>query len=118
MPDSVRFRVGSPVFHTADPSTAISFYKDMLGFDVEYDDGYYTVLRRDDCRVDFVKEDRSISGIHLFFLVEDLDTYFSQVEASGVEILRKPDDQPYGLREFSLRDPNGTEIIFGQEIKR
>ena len=25
-------------------------------------------------------------------------------------------DRPYGIRDFSIRDPNGIEVVFGQDI--
>jgi hypothetical protein len=32
-------------------------------------------------------------------------------------VAAKPADQPYGIREFSLRDINGVGIVFGQDIE-
>lgn len=32
------------------------------------------------------------------------------------EIDGEPTDQPYGIREFGVRDINGVGIVFGQDI--
>jgi len=31
-------------------------------------------------------------------------------------VVEEPTDRPYHIREFTVRDPNGIDIIFGQEI--
>ena len=30
---------------------------------------------------------------------------------------KAPTDQPYGIREFGLRDVNGVDIVFGPDIE-
>lgn len=34
----------------------------------------------------------------------------------GAPVLHVP-DQPYGIREFGVRDINGVGIVFGQDIE-
>jgi len=36
----------------------------------------------------------------------------------NVEIILKPEDKPWGPREFVIRTINGHRIMFGEEIKR
>jgi len=31
-------------------------------------------------------------------------------------VAMEPTDQPYGIRELGIRDVNGVEIVFGQDI--
>ncbi len=31
-------------------------------------------------------------------------------------MLDEPTDRPYQIREFKVRDPNGIDIVFGQDI--
>ena len=46
----------------------------------------------------------------------DVDTLFEEFEASGATITAKPFMKPYGVKECVIRDPDGYEICFGQEM--
>ncbi len=39
--------------------------------------------------------------------VKDVDAHFEAARAAGATILREPTDQPYGQREYAVRDPDG-----------
>jgi PhnB protein len=43
--------------------------------------------------------------------VEDLDAHLAQARAAGAEILRGPDDQPFG-RLYTAADPEGHRWMF------
>ena len=45
----------------------------------------------------------------------DLDESFELLQANdAVEIVQEPTDQPYGVRDFALRDPAGNLIRVDQ----
>jgi uncharacterized glyoxalase superfamily protein PhnB len=39
--------------------------------------------------------------------VKDVDAHFEAVRNAGATILSEPTDQPYGQREYGVRDPDG-----------
>jgi len=39
--------------------------------------------------------------------VKDVDAHFETVRRAGATILHEPADQPYGQREYAVRDPDG-----------
>lgn len=43
----------------------------------------------------------------LAVLVDDVDAHHARVAAIGADIAYEPTDMPYGVREYSLRDPEG-----------
>ena len=43
----------------------------------------------------------------LAILVDDVDAHHARVAASGAPIDYTPTDMPYGVREYSVRDPEG-----------
>jgi catechol 2,3-dioxygenase-like lactoylglutathione lyase family enzyme len=49
-----------------------------------------------------------------YFVVDDVDGYFREVQAKGVQNSRSPEDKPWGMREFSVRTPDGHRIMVGQ----
>lgn len=44
----------------------------------------------------------------------DLDVAFAKLQEHGAEIVEKPTEQPYGLRNCSVRDPAGNMIKIQQ----
>jgi catechol 2,3-dioxygenase-like lactoylglutathione lyase family enzyme len=117
-----------------DPDASLAFYRDTLGFEVRNDVGYgglrwITIGAADQPGTSIVlhppgatpgttdDERRTIAemmakGTYATILLAtaDLDRAFEQVQASGVEIVQEPIDQPYGIRDCALRDPAGNLI--------
>jgi uncharacterized glyoxalase superfamily protein PhnB len=54
-------------------------------------------------------------GLSIF--VDDVDAHFARVKAAGAAIDREPEDQPYGLRDYGVRDPEGHHWWFSQELR-
>ena len=50
----------------------------------------------------------SYFGVNL--ATDDLDGTFAKLEASGAEVVQEPTDQPYGVRDCAIRDPDGNMI--------
>jgi catechol 2,3-dioxygenase-like lactoylglutathione lyase family enzyme len=53
----------------------------------------------------------------VIFDVDDVDTTFEKIRATGAEVLQEPIDQPYGVRDFAFRDPSGNHIRFSSGDK-
>ena len=121
-----------------DPDAALAFYRDVLGFEVRNDVGYQgmrwiTVGPPDQPGTAIVlhppavdpgitdEERRTIvemmakgtyAGLNL--ATADLDGTFDRLQASGVEVVQEPIDQPYGVRDCAVRDPAGNMIRIQQ----
>ena len=48
-----------------------------------------------------------------YVVVEDPDAHYTQAKEAGAEILRELEDQDYGSRDYSARDPEGNVWSFG-----
>jgi uncharacterized glyoxalase superfamily protein PhnB len=48
-----------------------------------------------------------------FCVVNDPDAHFARSEAAGCEIILPLRDEPYGSREYSVKDPEGHAWTFG-----
>jgi uncharacterized glyoxalase superfamily protein PhnB len=44
-----------------------------------------------------------------------LDALFEELTRLGATVVYPPVVQPYGIREFAVRDPNGYVLGFGEE---
>jgi uncharacterized glyoxalase superfamily protein PhnB len=117
-----------------DPDAALAFYRDTLGFEVRQDVGYQgmrwiTVGPADQSGTSIVlappgadpgitdDERRTITemmakGTYAAILLatKDVDGIFERLQASDVEIVQEPIDQPYGVRDCAVRDPAGNLI--------
>lgn len=54
----------------------------------------------------------ALNGVH--FHTDDLDAAFEKLRASGAEIVQEPTDQPWGTRDFAVRDPSGNLVRIDQ----
>jgi predicted enzyme related to lactoylglutathione lyase len=112
-----QFVQGAPVLHVADVEATAAFYRDVLGFAWDFGDQTYAVVWRDNSAIHFVHGEGSPKGVHLFQWVKDVDGYFKEIVDRGAEVVTEPTNQPYGVREFGVRDINGVGIVFGQDIE-
>ncbi len=123
-----------------DPETSLAFYRDNLGFEVRLDVGsgkmrWITVGPPGQPGTSIVlhppavdpgitdDERRTISemmakGTYAILLLAtaDLDGTFAKLQAGDIEVVQEPTDQPYGIRDFALRDPAGN-LIRIQEVR-
>ncbi len=123
-----------------DPEESLAFYRDVLGFEVRLDVGggkmrWITVGPPDQPDTSIVlhpvaadpgindDERRLIAemmakGTYAMVVLatRDLDTTFEKLQATDIEIVQEPTDQPYGVRDCAVRDPAGTMIRI-QEVR-
>ena len=114
--DPRQFIQGAPVLHVADVQATAKYYRDVLGFLWDFGDEEYAVVWRDNSAIHLTKGERSPSGMHLFQWVRDVDAVYREVVDRGAEVTVKPTDRAYGIREFAVRDPNGVDVVFGQDL--
>lgn len=112
-----QFIQGAPVLHVADVKASAAYYRDVLGFESDFEDETYAVMWRENSAVHFSRADVQPSGVHLFQWVRDVDAYHREIVERGAEIVTEPGDRPYRVRDFSVRDPNGVDVVFGQDIE-
>jgi predicted enzyme related to lactoylglutathione lyase len=105
------------VLHVPDVAGTAAFYRDVLGFTWDFGDATYAVVWRDNSAIHFVRDAASPKGVHLFQWVKDVDSYYKEIIGRGAETAAEPTDQPYGIREFGVRDINDVGIIFRQDIE-
>jgi catechol 2,3-dioxygenase-like lactoylglutathione lyase family enzyme len=118
-----------------DPDQALAFYRDALGLELRNDvakgefrwitvgadsqPGVAIVLTNylngspaDQDALAALIAKGALNGVH--FHSDDLDASFEKVDASGAEIVQEPTDQPWGTRDFAVRDPSGNMIRIDQ----
>ncbi len=101
------------------------FYTDVLGFRRDFGDGSdgWSFLSRDNFKVMLGEcpdeKPASELGNHsyvVYLTVSGLDELHHEFSARGAEVTSKPQNEPWGLKEFSIRTPDGHRIRFGEPI--
>jgi catechol 2,3-dioxygenase-like lactoylglutathione lyase family enzyme len=122
-----------------DPDLALAFYRDTLGLELRNDvakgdfrwitvgaasqPGVAIVLTNylngspaDNDALAALIAKGALNGVH--FHADDLDASFEKVRAAGAEIVQEPTDQPWGTRDFAVRDPSGNLLRIDQPPAR
>jgi ankyrin repeat protein/catechol 2,3-dioxygenase-like lactoylglutathione lyase family enzyme len=101
-----------------DVPAAVAWYRDVLGFTVNYQQHDIGVIDRDKARIIIVARTEKHTGIgSCYIYVHDADALYTEYTARGVKIDKPPVSQPWGLREFLVYDPDGNRISFGQPFE-
>jgi uncharacterized glyoxalase superfamily protein PhnB len=135
----VDISIHSSMLPHEDPEASLAFYRDALGFevrnDVEYGGMHWItvgppnqpdtsiVLYPPAATPGLTDEERRMvaemmakgtyASINL--ATRDLDATFERLQASdAAEVVQEPTEQPYGIRDCSVRDPAGNLIRIQQ----
>jgi catechol 2,3-dioxygenase-like lactoylglutathione lyase family enzyme len=118
-----------------EPDAALGFYRDALGLQLRNDvakgdfrwitvgsdiqpdvsivlTNYLNGSPADNDSIAGLVAKGALNGVH--FHTDDLDASFAKVRDSGAEIVSEPAEQPWGTRDFAVRDPSGNLIRIDQ----
>ena len=118
-----------------DPDQALAFYRDALGLEERNDVGkgdfrwitvgaaaqpdvsvvltnYLNGSPADQEAVAALVAKGALNGVH--FHADDLDAAFEKVRGAGAEIVEELTEQPWGVRDFAVRDPSGNLVRVDQ----
>lgn len=124
MPDgeSSTFEGLTAIFQVRDFAEALAFYKDVLGFEVGWTWGEppsYASVRRDRVEINFgaPKAGQTISPSSVYIGLTGIDAYHDAIKARGALIDAPIGDRPYGMRDFTVVDPSGNRLSYGQPTR-
>jgi len=121
-----------------DPEASLTFYRDVLGFEVRTDVGNGTmrwitvgpVGQPETCILlgppaadpGITDDERQVitelmaKGSYGWIMLstDDLDAAFERIQSHDVEVVQEPTDQPWGTRDCAFRDPAGNMVRIQQ----
>lgn len=122
-PRTLRLRSVTPSLTVNDLQASLGFYRDVLGFHlaeeyqqdgklvgVRLEAGIVTFLLTQD---DFAKgRDRKKGvGLRLYCTTaQDIDELAAAIQSRGGVLSQPPRDEPWGVRDFAVTDPDGFQI--------
>lgn len=113
------------VLAVRDLGASTRFYVDVLGFQHDFGDssGGWSFLSRDafklrlgECPGEKPASELGDHSYVAYLLVAELDQLYREVSDRGAQVISPPASEPWGMREFSVRTPDGHRIRFGEPI--
>jgi predicted lactoylglutathione lyase/catechol 2,3-dioxygenase-like lactoylglutathione lyase family enzyme len=124
MPDAptnnpAQFYQSAPLLLVPDVTATAGFYRKLLGFktDPGVETPDYSVVWRDNAAVHFAKGAHAPTGVRIFFWVKNVNALYAEVIRRRAAIAVPIGTRPYRVRDFSIRDPNGVMVVFGQDVR-
>jgi uncharacterized glyoxalase superfamily protein PhnB len=109
----------TPILYVRDFQEAMNYYTEKLLFERlwEWDDPpSFGAVRLGNVEIFFCLGGQGHPGTWLSIFVDDVDEYFERIGQLGAEVIHGPKDEPWGVREIHVKDPNQHVIRFGHGI--
>ena len=111
---SFEFTHNTPVLPVGDLVKAQEFYRDCLGFAIDWSAGdTFGAVSHGSISIFFNKTNPPFQPFTLVLNTPDADQVYSTYQARGVEIVSDIKTHPWGMREFTVRDLNGHLLRIG-----
>ncbi len=129
--ESLRLTSVSPSLTVNDVEKSLAWYCDVLGFTVDQrweSEGKLLgaevkagsvvfMIGQDDWKKgrDRVKG----AGVRIYCDTDqDIDRLAARIKANGGTLAQEPKDQPWGMRDLAIDDPDGYKITIAKDLKR
>jgi catechol 2,3-dioxygenase-like lactoylglutathione lyase family enzyme len=118
----------APQFLVRDLDAACGFYRDKLGFNIDFvygEPAFYAGVVRDGITLHLKHTDEpepsrqfKAQGEHLdiYVYTDDVDSLYDEYCTNEVSIMKPLIEEPWGTKEFAIQDNNGYIIYFGQVV--
>ncbi len=126
MPDRPEILNAATIVPVRDVAATLEFYEDVLGFERKLlaEDGSFGIAECGEAAVEFIATDdagalkATATNIALTIRVRGLDALYAalkpQLNTLPEGRVRPPFGQPYGVREFHVKDPDGCLLFFAE----
>jgi catechol 2,3-dioxygenase-like lactoylglutathione lyase family enzyme len=127
---SLALRSASPSFTVNDLDRSLSWYRDVLGFGVEEkweNEGKIIGVSLKAGDVSFMigqddwkkgRDRKKGEGFRIYCETKkSVDDLAKRIEAKGGRLDQGPTDEPWGVRDISLTDPDGFKITIAQNSR-
>jgi catechol 2,3-dioxygenase-like lactoylglutathione lyase family enzyme len=121
---SVDVKDVAPTFFVADVRASLAWYERVMGFTPEFvvgDPPDYAGVELGPARIHLAARGGARAGVVVkgacyLRLNSGVDAYVARIEAQGQPLTASLKDHDYGMREATVRDPDGNDIYIGQPL--
>ena len=109
--------IGHPVpeLPVVDVERAQEHYRDALGFEIGWlypDKEIGSVTREGEATIFFRKRRPPFEPAVHWVYANDIDATYRELQSSGANIVEPLEKKPWGLRQFTVKDPDGNIFYF------
>ena len=115
----------APQFLVDDLSAAIDYYRDRLGFELDFVyESFYASVSRDGFSIHLKCAPKTVANRTHRKQNEHRDTYvgirgiealFDELKSKGAHIIRALEERPWGCKDFYVEDLDGYLLCFSEE---
>lgn len=98
---------------------SLKYYTEILGFTEDFRLSDYAGIKYGEVTLHLCGHDvheQPAGGGAVFIFCDEVDVYFQELTNKGVTLRIAVGDRPYGMRDFTVVDPDGNRLSFGCEI--
>jgi [ribosomal protein S5]-alanine N-acetyltransferase len=114
----------TPVMQVRSVPETLAFYRDKLGFNVDYTEGYpsgFAIVSRGEwtfqrATIHLVQHPDPAAGELYIQIAAPVDRLYAEFAARNVTIIEAPISRDYGRRDFTIEDNNGWRIRFASAV--
>jgi uncharacterized glyoxalase superfamily protein PhnB len=107
----IEARRAIPTMFVSDLGAAIAWYERVFGFRATFRLPDYAGLTLGGAHIHLGQSEKPIVTAAFYLeLASGVDELVAAIEAAGTPILSPLKEQPYGMREATVHDPDGNEI--------
>ncbi|MEM8914964.1 MAG: VOC family protein [Pseudomonadota bacterium] len=127
MPKDPAIKSAATIVAVSNVDASIAFYRDILGFEtiLATPDDSLGIVAKGPARLQLLKTDNedalkaTANNVAVYIEVDGVDDLYAHLQ-EGLETLpegrlRPPFNQPYGMREFHVKDPDGCLLFFAED---
>jgi uncharacterized glyoxalase superfamily protein PhnB len=116
--ESTRWNHANPVLEVSDVRRAIAYYRDMFGLTPSWTwEDRLGGVHTDHSSIEiYLSRAERPSPSRLAVFVDGADAAHERYRTSGAEIVDELKTQPWGLRGFTVRDPDGNLVDIAHEV--
>ena len=116
--DSTAWNHANPILEVSDVPRSIAFYRDVLGLIPTWmwEDRIGGVTTGQAPIEIYLSRAEQPTPSRLAVFVDDADAAYAKYRAAGADIVSDLETAPWGLRGFTLRDPDGNIIGIAHEV--
>jgi catechol 2,3-dioxygenase-like lactoylglutathione lyase family enzyme len=101
------------LYRPVDYERSVAFYRDVIGLAIFREWATGTVFFLGGGLLELSRSAGPVADdkFSLWLQVRDLGAEFARLQAAGVTVVEAPVDEPWGLREARIRDPDGLLLV-------
>jgi hypothetical protein len=99
----------------------MAYYTEKLGFTKAWEHGEpptFGCVKRDSIELFLCLGSQGQPGTWISMFVLNVDVLYQEFRGRGANVVRHPVDEPWGMREMLVEDPDGHTFRFGSGISR